>query len=224
MIVWLNGTFGAGKTTTARELVSVIPEARLFDPEQVGVMLRHVPDLPPVGDFQDWPPWRGLVVETARRLLAYVGGVLVVPQTVLVERYWTEIRARLERSRIPVHHVVLHTDQATLTRRIEEDTADPEARQWRLDHLPDYLDALPWLIREGKVVDTTQLSPSQVAHAVGLQVEGAGRPRTAARTPGAGTPGAGPVAPPARTAVRRTGGRVRRAPAERIPPEGLGSL
>ncbi|MFI6511678.1 AAA family ATPase [Streptosporangium sp. NPDC050855] len=212
MIVWLNGTFGAGKTTTARELVSIIPEARLFDPEQVGVMLRHVPDLPPVEDFQDWPPWRGLVVETARRLLAYVGGVLVVPQTVLVEKYWTEIRARLERSRIPVHHVVLHTDQATLTRRIEEDTIDPEARQWRLDHLPDYLDALPWLIREGKVVDTTQLTPSQVAHAVGLQVEGGGH-RPAARTPGAA-----PVAPPARTGVRRAGGRVRRAPAERILP------
>jgi hypothetical protein len=31
MIVWINGTFGAGKTTTAAALVELLPAARLFD-------------------------------------------------------------------------------------------------------------------------------------------------------------------------------------------------
>jgi adenylate kinase family enzyme len=42
MIIWLNGTFGAGKTTTARELVATTPGARLFDPELVGYLLRAI--------------------------------------------------------------------------------------------------------------------------------------------------------------------------------------
>jgi adenylylsulfate kinase-like enzyme len=52
MIVWLNGAFGAGKTTTAGELTSRIPESRLFDAEKVGEMLWHVLGMP-ARDFQD---------------------------------------------------------------------------------------------------------------------------------------------------------------------------
>jgi broad-specificity NMP kinase len=37
MLVWLNGTFGVGKTTTAIALVEADDRYRLFDPEQVGV-------------------------------------------------------------------------------------------------------------------------------------------------------------------------------------------
>jgi hypothetical protein len=57
MIVWLNGTFGAGKTMTARELVARIPGSRIFDAEHVGFLLRQVLPEPP-GDFQHLPPWR----------------------------------------------------------------------------------------------------------------------------------------------------------------------
>ena len=39
MIIWLNGTFGAGKTTTARQLVQRLANTRLFDPELVGYLL-----------------------------------------------------------------------------------------------------------------------------------------------------------------------------------------
>ncbi|MEE3922370.1 hypothetical protein V2I01_41005 [Micromonospora sp. BRA006-A] len=39
MIVWLNGAFGVGKTTTARLLTNALPDARLFDPEFLGSML-----------------------------------------------------------------------------------------------------------------------------------------------------------------------------------------
>jgi thymidylate kinase len=177
VIIWLNGTFGAGKTTTANELVDLVPDATIFDTEQVGYMLGHVEKLPQVDDFQHWPPWRHLVVETAAQLLGYVGGPLVIPQTVLVEQYWTEIRTGLEKYGIPVQHYVLHSDPDTLTERIETDSATnaqfPKARQWRLDHRAVYRDALPWLTREGEVVDTARLSPSQVARLVADTVSAA---------------------------------------------------
>ena len=40
-LVWLGGTFGAGKTTTGRLLVERAPGLRLFDPEWVGFLLRE---------------------------------------------------------------------------------------------------------------------------------------------------------------------------------------
>jgi adenylylsulfate kinase-like enzyme len=43
VIVWLNGTFGCGKSTTAAELRLLVPSSRVFDPETVGYMLQ--PDL-----------------------------------------------------------------------------------------------------------------------------------------------------------------------------------
>ncbi|MGA4844103.1 AAA family ATPase [Streptomyces sp. G45] len=171
MIVWLNGTFGAGKTTTSKALAALLPDARIFDTETVGYLLRPVlRDAAPVDDFQEWPPWRALVVETAAQILTYVQGVLVIPQTVLVERYWREIHDGLTKAGVPVRHFVLHTDPDTLARRIEGDTVETGARQWRLDHIARYQEALPWLRRAADVIDTTHLTPAQTAAAVAADV------------------------------------------------------
>ena len=66
------------------------------------------PGLPETDNFQHWPPWRPLVVETARRILDYTRGTLVMPMTVLVEEYWREISTGLADHAIPVRHFVLH--------------------------------------------------------------------------------------------------------------------
>ncbi|RDI49963.1 AAA family ATPase [Nocardia mexicana] len=163
MIIWLNGTFGAGKTTTARELATLLPGSRVFDTETVGFMLRHVLASEPVRDFQDWQPWRALVVATATQILDYVGGVLIVPQSVLVHQYWREIRTGLENAGVPLHHFVLHAERDELLRRIETDAIEPGARQWRLEHLEDYDAARAWHGREAHIIDTTGLQPHQVA-------------------------------------------------------------
>jgi len=174
VIIWLNGAFGAGKTTTARALTGVLPDARLFDAEQVGYLLRSIGGLPILGDFQHWPPWRALVVDTARQVLDYVGGTLVIPQTVLIRRYWDEISAGIAAAAIPLRHVVLHAEQDALTRRIEVDTA--ENRRWRLDHLAHYRQALEWLTAEAEVVDTTHRPPADTVELVISALESATGP------------------------------------------------
>lgn len=166
MIIWLNGTFGAGKTTTATELTDLLNGSRIFDTEYVGFMLRHVLASEKVGNFQDWQPWRGLVVATATQVLDYVGGQLVIPQTVLNHQYWQEIRDGLGASGIPVCHVVLHADRAELTRRIDADSVETGAREWRLNHLDAYDAARSWHSQEGHVIDTTDLEPRRVAQMV----------------------------------------------------------
>ena len=40
VIVWINGAFGAGKTSAARELIDLIPNSTLYDPEVIGGGLR----------------------------------------------------------------------------------------------------------------------------------------------------------------------------------------
>ncbi|MFH9732184.1 ATP-binding protein [Streptomyces sp. NPDC017260] len=166
MIVWLNGTHGAGKTTTSAFVQRLIPNSRVFDAEKVGETLMDItPGLPGAGtdNFQHWPPWRPLVVETARHVLDYTGGVLVMPMTVLVERYWREIGAGLARHSIPVRHFVLHADQDTLRGRIEGDMVlGPSS--FRLAHLEPYAEAArTWLHDEAEVVDTTHLTPAEAA-------------------------------------------------------------
>ncbi len=41
VILWLNGPFGTGKSSTAQALVRRLPRAVLFDPEPFGTALRH---------------------------------------------------------------------------------------------------------------------------------------------------------------------------------------
>jgi 8-oxo-dGTP pyrophosphatase MutT (NUDIX family)/predicted kinase len=177
VIVWVNGAFGAGKTTTARELVDLIPNSTLYDPEIIGgAMDRLLPRkrLDEVDDYQDLPIWRRLVVDAAAALLAEVGGVLVVPMTLLRQEYRDEIFGGLAARRIQVRHVLLAPDETILRARIRgrtPDDSDPEAlervRQWSLDHIEPYRAALHgWLSADTHVVDTSALTPAEAAAAV----------------------------------------------------------
>lgn len=173
MIVWLNGTHGAGKTTTSALVQRLIPDSRVFDAEKVGETLMDIrPGLPATDNFQHWPPWRPLVVETARRVLDYTGGTLVVPMTVLVEEYWREISAGLAQHAIPVRHFVLHADQETLRGRIAGDMVLGPDSPFRLQYLAPYAEAArTWLHAEAEVVDTTHLTPTQAAELIAAAVK-----------------------------------------------------
>ena len=84
------------------------PDSRVFDAEKVGEALIDITlGLPATDNFQHWPPWRALVVETARRVFDYTGGTLGSPMTVLVERYRREITSGFAQHAIPVRHFVL---------------------------------------------------------------------------------------------------------------------
>jgi hypothetical protein len=139
VLIWINGPFGGGKTTLARELLARWPRARLFDPELVGFMVREM--VPPAGsgDFQDLPVWRDLVVQTARVLLERYRCPLVVPMTVVEPDYLGEIFGGLDACGVPVRHVFVEVGAAELRRRIEAQRVwpdDPErdgqVREWRL--------------------------------------------------------------------------------------------
>ncbi|WP_175409641.1 NUDIX hydrolase [Streptomyces sp. TRM64462] len=177
MIVWINGAFGAGKTTAARELIDLIPNSTLFDPELIGRALPGL--LPPerlagTRDFQDLPIWRRLVVDTAAALLAEVGGVLVVPMTVLRQEYRDEIFGGLASRRVTVRHVVLTQEETILRERIagrvasvDDPAAGERVRRWAYDHIAPYRAALDgWLAADAYAVDNGSLTPEATAKAI----------------------------------------------------------
>ncbi|KAF4411160.1 MULTISPECIES: NUDIX hydrolase [Streptomyces] len=166
MIVWLNGAFGTGKTTVARELVDLVPGSTLYDPELVthglGLMLPRK-RLEEITDFQDLPAWRRLVVETGAAVLGEVPGVLIVPMTLLRQEYRDEIFGGFASRRIPVRHVLLHTEETILRERV----AAPDLAAFRA--------ALPWLGEDAHAVDTSALTPRQAAERIAEAVrDGAG--------------------------------------------------
>ncbi|MGW3989463.1 NUDIX domain-containing protein [Streptomyces sp. NPDC004830] len=173
-VVWINGAFGAGKTSTAQELIELIPNSTLFDPEVIGGALRYL--LPPkrlaeVGDFQDLPIWRRLVIDTAAAMLAELGGTLVVPMTLLRQEYRDEIFGGLAARRIAVSHILLAPAETILRERIAGREVPPglpdgeeRTRQWSFDHIEPYRAALAsWLTADAHPVDTGHLTPRQAA-------------------------------------------------------------
>lgn len=139
MLIWVNGAFGAGKTTVAEALVERLNGARLYDPELVGFFLRHLVPASETGDFQDLPIWRTLVADVAVALQRHYDQTLVVPMTVVVPEYFDEMLEPISAGGMQVQRFVLEVDADTLRRRIGARTvvaddveADRAAREWAL--------------------------------------------------------------------------------------------
>lgn len=168
VIIWLNGTFGVGKTTICREVLQQLPDARFWDPEFVGYMLQPLLQDRPVANFQDWPAWREIVVATGVALWRQTRQPLVAPQTVLNAAYMREIRAGFRARDLPLFEVLLDAPEDVMRERILGDAVEPEsARQWRLDHLQSWSDERARMQQEADLVlDTSQLTAAEAARRV----------------------------------------------------------
>jgi hypothetical protein len=153
VICWINGSFGAGKTTLAEELRRRCPGALLYDPEETGFMLRDLVPSAQSGDFQDLRAWRLLVVETGRVLAEQYGRLIITPMTVIDPAYGREIFGGLAGYGVPVRHFFLKVPAARLRERISAQVIHPddlvrdaEVRRWRLAQVgrcAAAMDALP---------------------------------------------------------------------------------
>ena len=126
--MWLNGAFGAGKTTLAEELHRRLPDALPFDPEYIGFVLRQWVPVPS-GDFQDLPLWRSLTAEFAVGLDREYGRHVITPMTLVNAGYRSEIFDRVAAAGVPLLHVFLDVDPAELRRRISTQVLQPDDPQ-----------------------------------------------------------------------------------------------
>lgn len=120
MIVWINGAFGSGKTTAAKQLQQRLPNAYLYDPEQTGFFIRdNLPSNMQLPDFQQHPEWRAFNVEMLTKISRSYAGVVIVPMTLINRNYYDEIIGALQRDGgVRVDHYILHANKRTLNKRL----------------------------------------------------------------------------------------------------------
>jgi hypothetical protein len=140
MLIWLNGAFGAGKTRVARRIVALRPDVLLFDPEQIGFLLRRL--LPVTGDFQDLPLWRELTVRLLREADIGAKGPVVVPMTLANPAYFEEVVGGLRAGGVVLRHFTLTASPATLRRRLRRRLGWPSSRRWAMARAEPYAAAL----------------------------------------------------------------------------------
>ncbi|MEV5982621.1 AAA family ATPase [Streptomyces sp. NPDC052114] len=152
MIVWVNGSFGSGKTTLVDTLRGRRPDALVFDPEMVGSLLGRIVEFP-TGDFQDLTLWRRQVADLAVGLVEEYRRPVLVPMTLVDSVYVDEIFGVLKKAGIPVHHFFLKVPREVLERRIDGRSFYPDApekdedvRRWckgRIEACTAAVDTLP---------------------------------------------------------------------------------
>lgn len=166
MLIWLNGAHGAGKTSVARQILKLRPDARLFDPERIGFLLRRIwPGAVP-DDFKDLPAWRSMTLAALRALAAGPeGGSVIVPMTLSDPRHFTEIVGTLRAEGHEVRHFTLAASPATLRKRLWRRLDWPASRRWAIARSEGVAAALADPLF-GVHLDTEQASVPALAAAV----------------------------------------------------------
>lgn len=140
MIVWLNGPFGVGKTATAHELLLRWPGSHLFDPEEVGFLLRRVlPTGLQTEDFQDLPLWRELVLRLIDTTAKAHPAPLIVPMTLVHPAYFEALVPVLRQSHTLFHFALLARPE-TLYQRLAARGDGPDS--WPAQQISRCLQAL----------------------------------------------------------------------------------
>ena len=116
MIIWINGSFGVGKTTVAEKLKEKIDKSIIYDPEKIGMFLSNT--LPTKeNDFQDYKLWRTINCEMLKNIYAEFE-VIIVPMTITNLQYYDEIVERLERDGINIKHFILIASKENIISRL----------------------------------------------------------------------------------------------------------
>ncbi len=124
MIIMLNGPFGVGKTSVASLLRDKVENSMIYDPEEIGFMLRNIItddiklDKEKTDNFQDLKLWKVLTVEIAKQLSETYRKNLIVPMTICHTEYYSYIREGFEKIDASVHHFCLLASKDTIHRRL----------------------------------------------------------------------------------------------------------
>jgi len=171
VIIWLNGGFRAGKTTLAEELHRRLPDAVVYDPEDVGLMLWKW--MRPNDDFQDLPSWRELVVATALSLRRHHADTLIVPMSLIRDAYRAEILGGLAAAGEEVMHVFLEADREVLRERHDARVDIPgnpgsnhPVREWALSRIDAAVVAAARQPTGTLLLRSDRLTPAELADEV----------------------------------------------------------
>lgn len=153
MILWINGAFGSGKTTTAFEIHRRLPNSFVYDPEYVGYFIRrNTPKVFSKGDFQDIPLWREMNYKILKMISEKYSGTIIVPMTLVNLDYYNEIIGKLINDGVDVKHFILYASREEIERRIKKRTIPFISKDtFAMDSIKRCLDAFDTTITDIKI-------------------------------------------------------------------------
>ena len=135
MVVFINGSFGIGKTTVARLLSAKLPNSASFDPEPVGVVLSRLALLLPLrertDDFQDLVSWRQTSIRAIDFALRFRKTV-IVPMAFSNASYLGEFLSHFRGRAVPTLHFCLTAPHRAVLERLQGRERQRRPTQWQL--------------------------------------------------------------------------------------------
>ena len=157
MIVWINGSFGVGKTSTAKLLKNKLDKSIIYDPEEVGIflsnMFNHGKD-----DFQDYELWRILNSDILKYLCS-IHEIVIVPMTITNKNYYDEIISGLKTSGIEIKHFILNASKEEIINRL--DSRD-NSTEWAYNQVDRCIKELAKNQFNAKIINTNNKSIEEV--------------------------------------------------------------
>ncbi len=163
MIIWINGSFGVGKTTIAKKLENkiAIKKTIIYDPEEIGGFLsnlfNHKED-----DFQDYELWRMFNYE----ILKYLNNefeIIIVPMTITNIQYFDEIVSKLEKEGINIKHFILVATKENIIQRLNN---RKNSTKWTYLQIDRCIDTFDSCILKGQIINTNNKSIDEVTNSI----------------------------------------------------------
>ncbi len=159
MIIWINGSFGVGKTTIAENLKHRITNSIIYDPEKVGMFLyKTFPEKK--DDFQDYKLWRMINYELLKNLDTKFE-VIIVPMTITNLQYYDEIIGRLQNDGVKVLHFILTADKDKIIIRLN---ARGNSTEWAYRQVDRCVKAFQNNSFKGQKIDTNNKSIGEICN------------------------------------------------------------
>jgi adenylate kinase family enzyme len=120
----INGAFGSGKTTLAELLSNELSNSMIFNPEEIGYMLRNLISVEDrdlnerTDDFQDIKLWKNITLQVARELKIKYKKDLIVPMTIHKSANFEYIYNGFKELDDSLYHFCLIASEETLKKRL----------------------------------------------------------------------------------------------------------
>ncbi|MFP7296847.1 AAA family ATPase [Neobacillus niacini] len=173
MIIMINGAFGVGKTSVANELQKSMNNSMIFDPEEIGYMLRNIitEDIAhpseKTDNFQDYQLWKVFVVNIANHLINTYGKILIVPMTIIDKRYFEYIFNGFKEIDERTFHFCLTAKEETIYERLRK-RGEPEGN-WCFQQTKKCMDGYNDRCFE-QFIDTDNVSVNEIVKIIDEKV------------------------------------------------------
>ena len=158
MIIWINGSFGVGKTSTAELLKNELDKSVIYDPEEIGGflsnMFNHEKD-----DFQDYELWRTLNSDILKYMCS-IYEFVIVPMTITDKDYYDEIVSKLIADGIKINHFILNASRENIIKRLD---SRKDSTEWAYNQVDRCIKAFEENKFNAKIIDTDNMTIEEVA-------------------------------------------------------------